>query len=324
MHSERPLLCKGHTFRLPREVFPGRGNGGDPLQGGRDDAEEQEQEQGEGCQFEVLRVLRHSEECGDVVLLAHLCPPPQRGREESGSGDPQRAIVVLKPKESGLHESVVASILCQETSFTLEEQNSVFYYLGAKVSLPVPLAIKLIFPATDTEISFWASQQRHLIRETAEEYKAVTLPYIQRIPPERNQWIDNMFRSVAASASSSSELPPQTIFFEDEHFLFISDAKWDGASVDRLHCLALVKEKELYTIRELCQQHIPMLQNIRDKGLAFLHAHFHLPPSQVKVYIHHLPSFFHLHVHFTCLRAANNNPLESPVERAHLLPSCGQ
>jgi hypothetical protein len=45
---------------------------------------------------------------------------------------------------------------------------------------------------------------------------------------ERNAWIENIFAKTSESDRA---------FFENEHFVLMNDAKWDGQNIRQLHCL---------------------------------------------------------------------------------------
>lgn len=48
-------------------------------------------------------------------------------------------------------------------------------------------------------------------------------------------------------------------------FVAIPDLKWDGKDVSSLYYLAIVRQKNLKSIRDLNETHLPMLKNVRDK-----------------------------------------------------------
>lgn len=110
------------------------------------------------------------------------------------------------------------------------------------------------------------------------------------------------------------------IVFEDEcrtnGFIILPDLKWDGKTLETLYLIAIVHRHSLKSLRDLNETHLPLLKNIRDKGIAIIQEKYGVERSQLRIYLHYQPSFYHLHVHFTYLK------YEAPgirCERSHLL-----
>uniref|UniRef100_A0A914VWC8 M7GpppX diphosphatase n=1 Tax=Plectus sambesii TaxID=2011161 RepID=A0A914VWC8_9BILA len=55
-------------------------------------------------------------------------------------------------------------------------------------------------------------------------------------------------------------------------------------------------------LRDLTADHLPMLENLREKSLAALREKYGIRPDQVKAYFHYQPSFYHLHVHMISVK----------------------
>lgn len=110
------------------------------------------------------------------------------------------------------------------------------------------------------------------------------------------------------------------IVFEDpckeNGFILLPDLKWDGKTVETLYLIAIVHRHNLKSLRSLSGEHLPLLRNIRDKGIAAIANRYNIPRSQLRIYFHYQPSFYHLHVHFTYLK------YDAPgifCEKSHLL-----
>ena len=52
----------------------------------------------------------------------------------------------------------------------------------------------------------------------------------------------------------------------DTGFLLLPDLKWNEQQVTDLHLTAIVLQKELYSLRDLRREHLPLLKNILTKG----------------------------------------------------------
>jgi len=54
----------------------------------------------------------------------------------------------------------------------------------------------------------------------------------------------------------------------------------------------------LKTVRDLKQEHLPMLKAIRDESLDAIEKKFNVSRQKILSFFHYQPTFFHLHVHF--------------------------
>ena len=88
------------------------------------------------------------------------------------------------------------------------------------------------------------------------------------------------------------------MIYENDDFMLSKDWKFDDGDLETLYCLALVKQKDLYTLRDLNKSHIPMLKNIRDESLKAIEEKFGVNRQSIRVFFHYTPTFYHLHVHF--------------------------
>lgn len=112
----------------------------------------------------------------------------------------------------------------------------------------------------------------------------------------------------------------ERIVFEDPceklGFILLPDLKWDGVTLETLYLLAITRERNIKSLRDLTDEHLPLLYNIRDKGISCIAEKYNIPRSQLRIFFHYQPSFYHLHVHFTNL---NHEPFGIFCEKSHLL-----
>ncbi|XP_054284491.1 m7GpppX diphosphatase-like [Macrosteles quadrilineatus] len=168
----------------------------------------------------------------------------------------------------------------------------------------------LIFPATDKHIKKFESQPIHIIEETKDYYKNITLPHLTQ-DQFNLQWVYNIL-------DGSAEVDRVVLEDKDPNtgFVLLPDLKWDGKQTDSLYLLAIVRPRGILSLRDLRNEHLPLLINIRDKCLAVILERYGVPKSQLRVFLHYQPSFYHLHIHFTYLQ------FEAPgihAEKSHLL-----
>lgn len=129
----------------------------------------------------------------------------------------------------------------------------------------------------------------------------------------RFQWVYNILDHKKES---------ERIAFEDScpenGFILLPDLKWDGHSIETLYLLAVIHKRDIKSLRDLTVAHLPLLKNVRDKGIDAIEQKYGVKRSQLRIYFHYQPSFYHLHVHFTYLKH------EAPgifCEKSHLLDS---
>ncbi|KRT78156.1 hypothetical protein AMK59_7772 [Oryctes borbonicus] len=168
----------------------------------------------------------------------------------------------------------------------------------------------VIHPATEKHIEKYCVQNPYIVDETPDVYQSIVLPYIIKEQFDL-QWVYNILEH-------KSEV--DRILFEDPDpkngFVLLPDLKWNGITLDTLYLLAIVNDRNIKSIRDLQGDHVRLLKNIYNKGCQAIEEKYGLTKSQLRIYLHYQPSFYHLHVHFTYLRH------EAPgihAERAHLL-----
>lgn len=74
------------------------------------------------------------------------------------------------------------------------------------------------------------------------------------------QWVYNILEG-----KSEAE---RVVFKESDPevgFVLLPDLKWDG-SKETLYLLAIVQKHDIKSIRDLTEEHLPLLKNIFDKG----------------------------------------------------------
>ncbi|RWS09373.1 m7GpppX diphosphatase-like protein [Dinothrombium tinctorium] len=171
------------------------------------------------------------------------------------------------------------------------------------------LKTTIIHPATEKHIEKYSAQQLFLIEESAEDYANITLPYIESTPLSID-WVYNILEHKSET---------DRIIFEDPDpelgFILLPDLKWNGQQTNDLYLVAICHKRNIKSLRDLNQQHLPLLRNIQKKGTEAISKKYDLKPSELRIYVHYQPSFYHLHIHFTALFDAPG----SRVERAHLL-----
>ncbi|KAG2488012.1 hypothetical protein HYH03_013449 [Edaphochlamys debaryana] len=230
--------------------------------------------------FTVTEVLGEDSLHKTVALL---------GRFE-GRDDPAVLLLGRKPFDKAGLDELASERLALAPDFANDIYSK---YVGTPPPSQAGVTVDLIYPATDKHIAKHRAQKRVMVTETPELYEQTVLPYIRSIPPARLQWVYNILEKKKEA---------DRLIFEDPNpslgFMLHPDLKWDQVQPEQLYCLALVHRRDLGCMRDLTAQHLPLLENVRDKGCQAISSRYGVPPSQLRVFLHYPPSYYHLHVHF--------------------------
>nr|CAG4646277.1 EOG090X06NK [Macrothrix elegans] len=254
--------------------------------------------------FSLKRILRDSPENRLIAIEGSL-------KVNQGSDDSDPAVVVLE--KTHFTEADVKGILTGETQLNCLFNNDIYYNLLCHPPANLnSIKATVIYPATQKHIEKYSPRPSHLVRETASLYNSVTLPHIETSKFDI-QWVYNILEHKKEA---------DRIVFEDPDpvngFILLPDLKWDCRTISNLYLTAIVIRRGIKSIRDLTSEHLPLLENILKQGSAAIKEKYGLPESQLRIYFHYQPSYYHLHIHFTSLQFM---PPGCSVERAHLLTS---
>ena len=130
-----------------------------------------------------------------------------------------------------------------------------------------------------------------MVRETAEVYRDIVKPcFLDPMNMEHCNWIYSIL---------NGEKEQENIIFQNEYFILEKDYKFNEGDIRTMYCLMMPIQRDLKTVRDLRAEHLPMLKSCRDESLKAIEEKWGLDPSKVRAYFHYLPTYYHLHVHFT-------------------------
>ncbi|XP_025057057.1 m7GpppX diphosphatase isoform X2 [Alligator sinensis] len=236
-------------------------------------------------------------------------PRKLHGEVNGTSGDVKDAVVILE--KTPFQEENISDLLKNHTKLQLQMSNDIYstYHLYPPPQLS-EIKTTVIYPATEKHLQKYLRQEVHLIRETGEDYKNITLPFIQS-QSFSIQWVYNILEKKAEADRIIHENPDPC-----NGFVLIPDFKWNQKQLDDLYLIAISHRREIKSLRDLTSEHLPLLKNILQEGKEAILKRFGVAGTQLRIYLHYQPSYYHLHVHFSAL--SYDAPGIS-VERAHLL-----
>ncbi|KAJ7996826.1 hypothetical protein DPEC_G00222550 [Dallia pectoralis] len=225
-----------------------------------------------------------------------------------GKLNDQEAVIILE--KTPIREDILLELF-RCSRLNLDMSNDIYrtYQLQPPAHLN-EIKTTVICPATEKHVKKYQLQETYLVEESGEDYRSITLPYIQS-QSFSVQWVYNILDKKAEAERIVYEDPDQEL-----GFVLLPDFKWDQKQLNDLYLIAIVHRRDIKSLRDLNVLHLPLLINIRKKGEENIFKRYGVTANKLKVYLHYQPSYYHLHVHFTALS------YEAPgcgVERAHLL-----
>jgi hypothetical protein len=139
------------------------------------------------------------------------------------------------------------------------------------------------------------------------------------VQQEDTKWVYNIIDHLSES---------ENILNENENIIIIPDYKWSSSksvilaenkNLDSLHVLCIFKDKSLFSIRELTQHHIPLLEEAIKYGCHTIKEKYGVNRENLVMYFHYHPSVWQLHLHYMILN--NENTASYSLPRAHLISS---
>lgn len=229
-----------------------------------------------------------------------------------GQVDGQNCIVSLEKTQ--FDEKDVPNLTSSVDRDRMDEvvENNIYGWCMAALNYNVlDTRLKTIFPATDVHIAKYEAQARVMLVETPTLYQTVTLPYIKRIPESRTQWVQNILDGSAET---------DRVLYHDRDpntgFVILPDMKWNGQS-ETLYWVAISMRSDILSLRSLSFQHLDFLKKLRNTSYDLVKEKTGLSRSQLRLFVHYQPSYYHFHVHITAVAFSDAPGVVSG--QAHLL-----
>jgi len=162
---------------------------------------------------------------------------------------------------------------------------------------------EVTYPATNSKITnLKKSCPPRMLRETPEYYRQKVMPYIRQwLPanePQKWMWIDEILNGNIAPDRLIDVHKPEG---RPQHgFTLVKDVKWkDDKNVDDLHILGIARRKDIFCLRDLTGDDVPLLKGMYHVGTSIIRERYGIPVEDQLVFLLYYPSTYHLHVHFT-------------------------
>ncbi|XP_037819880.1 m7GpppX diphosphatase [Lucilia sericata] len=242
----------------------------------------------------------------------------EENAKENGSKESVKEKVETAEEEEPMKPTYFCSDLIVQTQFINNIYGSYQCTPPAKLS---GVKATVVYPATDKHIEKYSICQKFVINETPELYKEITLPYITTSQFSL-EWVYNILEH---------KQEKERIIFEDPDpengFILLPDLKWDGRNVENLYVLAITHKRDIKSLRDLNSSHLPLLRNIRSRIAEVIETRYGILATQLRMYFHYQPSFYHLHIHINPVRndapgiwCEKSHMLDTVINNLELLP----
>ena len=227
-----------------------------------------------------------------IIILGHI----------EGWDENYKAIAKIEKQE--FTEISVLKLASNETSYILNFENAEQFfnndiYYKYKTIFPEwnTIHVEIIFPASEKLIMKYSEQQMYFIEETPEMYEAVTKPYIDSLPVKDIQWLYNILEGTA-----EPETWILTVTDEENSqnsFTLRRDLKYHEGDLRTLYCNSYPFRRDIKSLRDLNESHLELLESMNENWINAICEMYNISSrSQIVSFVHYLPTYYHLHVHF--------------------------
>ena len=137
----------------------------------------------------------------------------------------------------------------------------------------------VMYPASARMIAKYTRQTMQLVVEDANVYSNVVKPgYIDTMDMSHCNWV---------YAILNDEKEKELRVHEDPDFYLQKDYKFNEGDIKTLYCLAIPKQRDLFTLRDLTSEHLPMLKKICDDSLNAIEKTFGVSRAKISSYFHY-------------------------------------
>jgi hypothetical protein len=136
----------------------------------------------------------------------------------------------------------------------------------------------------------WLKAETEIFNETKDDYKKITLPYINSIRDKNIKWINELL----FNKSEESLVLKRT-----SKWVITKDIIWKDTDPSNFYILA-IPLKQIKTIRELTQEDIPLLEELKTE-CELIAKTYGINKTKLYMYFHYHPSYYQLHLHVSII-----------------------
>lgn len=224
-------------------------------------------------------------------------------------------VVVRLEKTQFVEDDARRLILDRNTEFKMDQSNDIYsaYNINPAGSNGTgEIRASVVWPANENVLKKYSHSETIFYNETPEVYTKVVEPFIESkvtTSMSDNQWVFNILDGKAEK--------DRVIFSDTDKktgFILLPSFKSAGKG-DDLDFVAICNRRDIYSLRDLNDQHLNLLRNILTKASKAINSAHKKSVNRLRSYIHYHPTFYHFHVHFKMVDPSDYQA----TDRDHLL-----
>lgn len=124
----------------------------------------------------------------------------------------------------------------------------------------------------------------------------ISKEYLYSIPESSIQWVYNILDGTKEVENRVMDHPVEE--YKDDAYILMKDLKFHEGDIRSLYLNTYVYRRDLKSLRDLNETHLDMLESMYNDGLEAISEKFKVAKNTIAVFIHYLPTYYHLHIHF--------------------------
>lgn len=163
----------------------------------------------------------------------------------------------------------------------------------------VNIEVTTISPYAEQDLIKFQEKKYIMFEETADFYNNNIYP---KILAYDKMWLLQILNGTCEASQ---------IIYQNSDFILIPDITMQSKTymnnkdLKTMHYLAIVKRCDIFSLRDLDETHLDLLQLIDDIGRNEIAKYHDISPKMIRSYVHYRPSFWHLHIHFDLIGTNN-------------------
>ena len=89
----------------------------------------------------------------------------------------------------------------------------------------------------------------------------------------------------------SGKSEQEKVLFSSPDFLILPDMKWDLQTISSLYLVAIIRDDNIRSLRDLRPKHLPLLKTIREEAYRIVEEKWNIGRLGLRMFIHYQPSY---------------------------------